>query len=265
MQTTLFQSFAPCILALQDGVTTSPSMLIGSEGRRHLYYIPFEFVNQDARLVMVGITPGNNQLSMAYKTARPLIARGVGEQEVLRTVKKEASFGGEGVRPNLLRMMKHFGFAKLLGVHSEESLWGENAGLMHTTSVVPHAAFLGDKMFAGSFEDVLGSKLFRTCFENHFVESIKTINSNAYYVGLGKTPAAALDWCVSKGVLKPKQVLGAFAHPSRSGGSTVDYYLQLKRRENMKPNDPVLKGGRTEWLDAAYAGMKEAAGALSFA
>lgn len=240
-------------------------MLIGSEGRRHLYYIPFEFVNQDARLVMVGITPGNNQLSMAYKTARPLIARGVGEQEVLRTVKKEASFGGEGVRPNLLRMMKHFGFAKLLGVHSEESLWGENAGLMHTTSVVPHAAFLGDKMFAGSFEDVLGSKLFRTCFENHFVESIKTINSNAYYVGLGKTPAAALDWCVSKGVLKPKQVLGAFAHPSRSGGSTVDYYLQLKRRENMKPNDPVLKGGRTEWLDAAYAGMKEAAGALSFA
>ena len=261
---TLFERFAPGVLALQDGTTTSPSMLIGSEGRRQLYYIPFDFVNRDARLVMVGITPGNNQLSIAYKTARPLIARGASEQEVLRAVKKEASFGGGGVRPNLLRMMKHFEFAKLLGVRSEESLWSENSGLMHTTSVVPHAAFIGDKMFAGSFDDVLRSNLFRTCFEDHFVESLKTINASAYYVGLGKTPAAALDWCVSKGVLKPNQVLGAFAHPSRSGGSTVDYYLQVKRRENMKQNDPVLKGGRAEWLDNAYAGMKQAVGNLAF-
>lgn len=172
---------------------------------------------------------------------------------ILREVKKVGAFGGPSMRPNLLKMLRHFRFEKLLGISDVESLWGSDADLLHSTSVVPHAAFKNGKMFAGSFDEVIKSPLLRECFRDCFLPSVEEMQSEALFVGLGPCPEAALEWCVQQGVVRRDQVLGSFCHPSNSGGSTTRYYLREVAKHELDANDPVHN--RTGWLDRAYERM----------
>lgn len=254
--TTHFGRFSPILRDCGAAAVRRPDTLLASQPPYEIFYIPFEHVNPRARLVIVGITPGMNQLELAYAEAQRLLRLGASEAAILEAVKSVAAFGGDAMRPNLLRMLRHFGFAAILGVDDEADLWGAAAGLLHSTSVVPHAAFKGGKMFSGSFEEVLRVGALRERFEADFVGSLRGLSPEALYVALGKTPFDALLHCVKLGVIKEHQLLGALAHPSRSGGSQVAVYLGEKSPDDLDPADPVR--GRAAWLRDAYARMRSA-------
>jgi hypothetical protein len=253
MERNQFRHFANDLKRLGVNGLEARELILGQEKSYELKYIPFEYINRDARLVIVGITPGNTQLSLAYEKAQKLLLSNRPESEILVEIKKVGAFGGSSMKPNLLKILRHFYFNQMLGIEDVASLWESNADLLHSTSVVPHAAFKGGKMFAGSFDEVMRSTLLKDCFLNCFVESIKEINPKALFVGLGPCPLAALEWCVNEGILQSQQVLGAFCHPSSSGGSTTRYYLREVARKDLAPNNPVLN--RCEWLDRAYEQM----------
>ncbi|MDN7967545.1 hypothetical protein QZM91_08270 [Burkholderia multivorans] len=242
-----------------DGIA-APQFSLGQSGAYELRYTPFEFVNKDAKLVIVGITPGNTQLALSYGKAQELLRQGQPVEMILREVKKVGAFGGPSMRPNLLKMLRHFQFERLLGIADVESLWGANADLLQSTSVVPHAAFKAGKMFAGSFDEVLASPLLSECFRDCFLPSVREMNSNTLFVGLGPCPEAALDWCVQRGALQRRQVLGAFCHPSSAGGSTTRYYLREVNKGELDAKNPVHQ--RTDWLDRAYEHMRAATASL---
>jgi hypothetical protein len=230
----------------REAVRTNATLLARSDnGRDELFYVPFEHMNCRARLVIVGITPGPNQLELAYGAAQARLRAGLSDDLVLERAKKEGSFGGDTMRPNLVKMLAFFGIPELLGVGNANDLWGTAWHDLHATSVVPHAAFRSGRPFAGSFQDVLGTKPFRECFERDFAATLPLISQEARYIALGPTPLEALDWCSKRGLLKPEQVLGAFAHPSSRGGSQVAVYLGEKLIEGLSPKDPVKK---RKWL-----------------
>jgi hypothetical protein len=251
-----FDHFEPIIRKSGASAVRHPDTLIAKESTYEVFYIPFEHVNRRARLVIVGITPGMNQLEMAYAEAQRLLHLGVIHAEILEAVKALAAFGGEAMRPNLLRMLRHFNFAKMLEISDEADLWDGASALLHSTSVVPHAAFKNGKMFSGSFEEITKVRALRERFENDFVPTLSELADDAVYVALGKTPYDALRHCVGLGVIRQDQLLGALAHPSRSGGSQVAVYLGEKALADLDPADPVR--GRVEWLTGAYASMKSA-------
>ncbi|MCK8787250.1 hypothetical protein M0638_23020 [Roseomonas sp. NAR14] len=254
--TTHFGRFAPILRDSGAAAVRRPDTLLASQPPYEIFYIPFEHVNPRARLVIVGITPGMNQLEMAYAEAQRLLRLGASEAAILKSVKSIAAFGGDAMRPNLLRMLRHFGFAAILGIDAEADLWGTAAGLLHSTSVVPNATFKGGKMFSGSFEEVLKVDALREQFEADFVGSLGSLGPEALYVALGKTPFDALLHCVELGAIGEHQLLGALAHPSRSGGSQVAVYLGEKSPDDLDPADPVR--GRVAWLRDAYARMRSA-------
>jgi hypothetical protein len=70
----------------------------------------------------------------------------------------------------------------------------------------------------------------------------------------------ALESCVANGYLNRDRVLGAFAHPSTSGGSAVDVYLGLKTMQDLSPRDPVRY--RLAQLQADALRMDEATAPL---
>jgi hypothetical protein len=230
----------------KEAVRINETRLAKSEnGRDELFYVPFEHMNCRARLVIVGITPGPTQLELAYETAHARLRAGLPDDLVLELAKKEGSFGGDTMRPNLIKMLECFGIPELLGVGNANDLWGVSWRDLHATSVIPHAAFRNGNPFAGSFQDVLGTKPFRECFERDFAATLPLISHEARYIALGPTPLEALDWCSKRGLLKPEQVLGAFAHPSSRGGSQVAVYLGEKPIEALSPKDPVKN---RKWL-----------------
>ena len=176
---------------------------------------------------------------------------GPSHDEVLREVKRVAAFGGRTMRPNLLRMLKHFGFAELLGIADEAELWGARADLLHSTSVVPHAAFRKNgKPFAGSFGEVQASPALRRCFVEDFVPSLKQLSRETLFIALGPTPLDALKWSAKHGYVEERQIVGAFAHPATTAGSQVAIYLGERRPDELDPRDPVRH--RTAWLIDAH-------------
>ncbi|MEI8696914.1 MULTISPECIES: hypothetical protein [unclassified Mesorhizobium] len=249
-----FDRYRDVINRRGEAAARTPETLLDVDGRDELFYIPFEHVNSAARLVVVGITPGPDQIALAYRTVSSKIKVGLTNEKILAEAKKHGAFGGPTMRPKLLQMMRHFGFSELLGIEREEDLWAHRSDLLHATSIVPHAAFRRGKPFAGSFDDVLRTPVFRESFERDFVPSLSMLNPDALYVGLGPTPLAALDRCAEQGLIRPDQVLGAFAHSSTNGGSQVDVYLGLKSIDALNEKDPVRY--RSDFLLPAYERMK---------
>jgi len=239
MYETMFDQFAPALKRLGSRGQHSPEFSLGKDRLYELRYIPFEHINRDAQLVIVGITPGPNQITLAYDTAQSLLLSGAGREQILEAVKKTGGFGGPAMRPNLLRMLRHFPFNRILGIKDVATLWSTDAHLLHSTSVVPHAVFEGRKPFNGKFQAILQSPLLKQCFLDGFVASLAQLRSDAVYVALGDTPKAALEWCVSQGYLRSQQVLGAFCHPSSNGGSATAYYLREKTLADLNEKDPI--------------------------
>lgn len=227
--------------------------LLGQEGDHSVFYIPFEDVNLQAQVVLVGITPGPKQMTAAYRVARRLLHSRVGDEEILKRTKQECAF--DGMRAKINEMLDHFGVAQCVGAPAAETLWEENYALFDATSVVPNAAFKGEAYFNGPFEAVLSNPLLRREFEDRFVPSLEATSGRAKYIGMGPVVDQGLSWCANAGVIGHEQILGYLPHASGASGSQFKYFMRRKRLEDLKPNDPVRH--RAISLDAAYTRMKE--------
>ena len=240
----LFERFCPALLSASGDRTR----VIGSENGYSVHYIPFEYVNTDARLVLVGITPGPTQIECAYAKARELLnGPTMTTADTLREIKQSCGFVGV-MRERIFEMLDHFGIPQCVGVETAASLWSSD--LVHATSILPNAAFKNGKGFNGPFSDVLKIALLRREFEDVFIPSIEGITKDALYIGMGPVVDEALSWCASRGVLAEQQILGWFPHPSGQSGSQFGYFMRRKRLADLKPNDPVRY--RVRALDAAY-------------
>lgn len=247
------------VILRRDGAAAAQSSAtrLGADPirRDEIFYVPFEHMNRNARLVIVGITPGPNQIALAYDAVRAGLNGGLTDEDVLVRAKESGSFGGPQMRPKLLKMLQAFGFPELLGIQDAAELWGSASALLHATSVVPHAAIRSGKPFAGSFDDVLESPIMKASFERDFAATLPLLSGDALYVALGPTPLDALDWCAAHGLVRRERVMGAFAHPSNNGGSQVAVYLGEKSPGDLHPKDPVRH--RVAWLLDAAARMRQ--------
>lgn len=233
---TIARDFRKALVNYRKGAAP---LTVDSDGRYSLEYVPFEHVNADARIVIVGITPGATQRDEACEEASRLLRRGLADDEILRRVKKLAAFGGPAMRPNLERMIDALGIMALVGGGRASELWGGRAHLLHATSVVPHAAFVRGKPFAGSFEEIQRVGVLRRSFERDFLPTLRHLRRDVYFIGLGPTPAAALSLAADKGFIDRSRILGWLAHPSKSGGSQVSIYLGERKVEELSDRDPV--------------------------
>lgn len=251
---TRFPEFRDAIAAGADPLTES-RVRMATDGRYSLVYTPFETVTRTARLAIVGQTPGPEQLQPSYRIVRDAIAANKTEAEVLAAAHDKAAFDGN-LRKPLLRMLRHFGFAQVLGIRDEADLWDGESALLHATSIIPHAAFKRGKFFSGSeFSEVWKSPILRNCFETCFVPTLAMLDPACRFIGLGPLVSQALAWCVKQGLLRPEQRIGTLPHPSRHSGSQVAVFLKERTVAELKPKDPVRRGSWAARLDQDYAEM----------
>ncbi len=244
-----FEQYFDLIAKRGEAAALLPEVVLGRSQAHSLIYVPFEHVNASAKLCFVGITPGPTQVSESYAAIRSLALRDEPRQDMPARVKRFAAFGGPAMRPNLVRLINGTGVSDLLGVDDASQLWGDASHLIHSTSVVPHAAFnANSKPFNGSFDEIMRSPLLKESFELDFVASLPALPDDCFFIALGPTPLDALRWCVERGHLQEEQLLGAFPHPSSNGGSQTDLYLGTKSIEDLKDRDPVkLRGYLIDW------------------
>jgi len=109
-----FERFKNIIKNESQFSTKSPlptSLFIKKEGQISVYYAPFEYVNVNAKIVIVGITPGLQQAANALNVAKTGLETGCSSEKILKSVKSSASFSGP-MRSNLINMLDHVGINK---------------------------------------------------------------------------------------------------------------------------------------------------------
>ena len=129
---TLIDQFQPAVprtskpMRASDPFTdphSKKALTINRAGPLEIMYSPFDHIARNAKLVIVGITPGRVQGINALLAAKTHLKRGMSTEETLRAAKLTASFSAERARARtLLRMMDEIGLNKHFGISSNRRI-----------------------------------------------------------------------------------------------------------------------------------------------
>jgi hypothetical protein len=227
----VFSAFRDLIVDTDPDAVATPAripdgFLLARAGAISAHYIPFDYMNRAARLVLVGISPGFVQWKNAVREARRQLALGAPQGEVLRATKYTGAFSG-AIRPNLVALLDHVGLQRWLGIASCATLFGADSHLMHVTAVLRHPIFVDDRNYNGAAPNMLTTPLLQAQLLEHFAPEAAQL-PDAVYVPLGPKVGLALDWLAQRGVLSADRILHGIPHPSGANAERIAYFLGRK-------------------------------------
>lgn len=235
------------------GDPCASNLLMAQDGPLAVYYAPFEWVNPDARVVLVGISPGRTQAKNALAEAQRAALEGVAEEEVLRRARTTGAFSG-AMRSNLASLLDSVGLHSWLGLPTSNDLFGSRACLLQTSSVLQFPVFLDGENYNGS-PDPSKHPLLREMVLQHFGQMCSRL-SGAVFLPLGPVPTKVLAWLTTQGALARDRVIEGLPHPSGANAERIKYFLGQKLRSDLSfKTDP-------DKLDAAKAKLIQAVASL---
>lgn len=252
MNTNLFDRFAPVIRSLTanemgGSASLRDKLLLAKEGDVEVCYAPFEYINPQARVVIVGITPGHTQMVNALREARRQLDQGASNVQAMIAAKRTGAFSG-AMRPNLITLLDGIGLQRWLGLPSCEALFGSAANLVQTTSVLRNPVFVGGENYNGT-PVMTKHSLLKEQLLTYFGQDVQAL-PNAVFIPLGDKVADALEYLAEKNLLSPDRILSGLPHPSGANAERIAYFLGKKRREDLsaKTNPDKLDRARAEMI-----------------
>ena len=194
--------------------------LLEKEKNIEIYYAPFDYINSKAKIVIVGITPGLQQMLQSYEV--------INQGKSLKEVKDLSSFKGS-MRTGLIKYLDELKINDILKIKSCESLFNKNSRYLHTTSLVKYPVFDKGKNYSGA--NILKKKILLDFIEKNFLEELKTLKKSII-IPLGNTVSSTIEYLNNKYNLKLACFLKGFPHPS---GANARKNIQFKEnKRNMK-------------------------------
>lgn len=241
-RTNLFSTYAKLIAELSPAVaSSSPTsdhrLLLDRDENLEVWYAPFDYVNQSARVVLVGITPGRQQMALALAEASRALRAGATELEASKRAKGTASFGGP-MRSNLIAMLDHIDLHGALGIQSCADLFGKRADLIHYTSALRYPVFVDGGNYSGT-PNMTRHPLLTSYLRKYFKAEVVAL-PHAVFIPLGPKVEAAMQVLVGDGAITPNKVLFGLPHPSGANAERIAYFLGRKPRDQLSSKtDPV--------------------------
>jgi hypothetical protein len=202
----------------------SKDFLVNKDGNIEIYYAPFDYINSKAKIVIVGITPGLQQMTQSFQVIK--------DGKSLKEVKDLSSFKGS-MRTTLIKYMDELKINKTLKIKSCESLFDLDSKYLHTTSLVKYPVFDKGKNYSGV--NILKKKILLDFIEDNFLKELE-MHQNSIIVPLGNTVSSTIDYLNIKHQLNLRCFLKGFPHPS---GLNVRKNIQFE--ENKKEMLRLLK------------------------
>lgn len=217
----------------QDILNKDFELYTDEKGKIKIYYAPHnEIINVNAKIFIVGITPGWTQTSIAYKTAKEGLFENLSMEQIRKNCKVNSRFAGS-MRKNIIDMLNELELNKYLDINSCSELFDENNELLHTTSLIPYPIFVNGKNYTGSNPTILGNEVFLSYVKKYFYNEVKTLN-DVLIVPLGKAVEDVLQMMVDEDIISDNQCLFGFPHPSGANGHRKkqfeDNKIELKEK-----------------------------------
>ena len=201
---------------INKSTITNKNFLIKREDNIEIYYAPFDYINSKAKIMIVGITPGLQQMLQSFEA--------VNEGRSLKEVKDLSSFKGS-MRTTLIKYLDALNINKKLKIKSCESLFNINSKYLHSTSLIKYPVFDKGRNYSGS--GLLKRKILLDFLEAHFVKELKKLDKTII-VPLGNTVSSTIDYLNNEFKLNLKCFLKGFPHPS---GLNVRKDIQFKENK----------------------------------
>ena len=221
-------------------LTETELLKIGQYGNLSSFYAPFESMNTEAKVVLVGICPGQIQWHNALREAQAGLKQNLPLDTILKRTKSTGAFSGP-MRSNLIKILDHIGLHTKLGIYSTQVLFHEDQSIAHMTSLLKHCILVNGKNYAGSSPNMLNNVFLKQHIDAYFLPEISQMNSNVVYIPLGKSVSEVLYFLSSLGYLKEQQILDGFPHPSGANAERIKYFLEEKLASNLSnATNPAL-------------------------
>jgi hypothetical protein len=208
------------------------TFLIARQGTLSQYWCPSGHISRNARIAIVGITPGHEQATNIFRAFQKSLIAGHDIADALRTAKLAGSFSGP-MRVNLVRMLDFIGLPKKLGIPTCASLFEPANELAHFTSALRYPVFVRGKNYNGN-PPMLRVDLLRYSIETYLAAEASSL-TNVVWLPLGPKPMLALTHLASMGVIDPKKILEGMPHPSGANAERIAFFLRKKSKVDLSP------------------------------
>lgn len=194
--------------------------------------------------MIVGQTPGRQQMRNALLEAHRQLAAGKGIGEARAAAKVFASFSGP-MRSNLVSMLDEIGVPGTIGLSTTASLWTRDQHLVHFTSALRYPVFIDGANYSGS-PDILTTEPLLHQLRTYFAAEMQQLRG-ALFVPLGPKVTAAIERVAGELGIDRTQVLSGLPHPSGANGERIAYFRGLKERSTLsaKTNPNILDEARS--------------------
>ena len=209
-----------------------PELLINKQNQISIYYAPHnEYINKKAKIFIVGITPGFEQMSTAIAEAKEGLEKGEELEKIQYKCKVAARFSGS-LRKNMIMMLDEIGLNDKLDLKSCEELFGERDDLLHTVSLIPYPVFVKNQNYTGHTPKLIKNEFLMKYVMENFIPEINSLDNrqDIIVIPLGRAVEEVLDEL--QNILVDIKVLRGFPHPS---GANVNRIKQLEaNKESIK-------------------------------
>ena len=190
--------------------------------RLDIAYAPFDHVNTGADVVIVGITPGKQQMREAIEEARRAMKLGLSDAEVLARAKVHASFAGS-MRKNLVRLLDAVGLNRLLGIASTASLWRENSHRAHFTSALRYPTFVDGENYSRSPD--MNDVPFLSDRSSGWLKEELSLLTGALIVPMGDMVSKVLMRVGKEMAISNERILAGMPHASGANNGPISRFL----------------------------------------
>lgn len=198
-----------------------PRLQIFSDEKIDVWYAPLGERQEQPDVWVLGITPGWQQMKIAYDEAGRLLQAGASSADAASAKKPAIAFAGT-MRKNLISMLDTLGLAQHMGVNSTADLFG--SGRLRTGSVLRYPVFNKGSNYSGPSPKPLKHSALKRMIEEVLVEELKSVN-NCLIIPLGTTVDHVLAHCVAENYVDHNRILSGFPHPSGGNGYRVRHFM----------------------------------------
>lgn len=231
----LCEKYLEAVLALDVAAYRSgqsvPGLVMERLGDLTVEYAPFCHIERDAKLVIVGLTPGRTQAANALDTLAKSLRHRHPLTQALVEAKVYASFSGP-MRSNLVAMLDAIGVAQLYGRSSTMEFF-HGAGSVHFTSALRYPVYIGAKNYSGT-PNLLRHPILRRMIDSFLAEEAEVL-LGATWIALGSHAEAALLHLCENHRLRRDNILIGLPHPSGANAERIAYFLDRKPKSELSP------------------------------
>ena len=162
--------------------------LIEKNNKIEIYYASHnEYINPKAKIFIIGITPGFQQMSTSIATARKELSISDDIENIQYKCKLSGRFSGI-IRKNIIEMLDEIKLNEALNIDSCNELFYSKDYLLHTVSLIPYAVFINKQNYSGHSPKLIKSDFLMKYVYENFIDELKSINNynNVLLIPLGR-------------------------------------------------------------------------------